>query len=123
MFTPGEVIVALDVLDEGESNSQTVNQTVNENGNARTIQAIQPQTTPPTPTPEQDELHVTCTHHAPGYYAKLQKGEEASITIESLLEASELDLLDEVAHIEHALAAAEPESTLTQTLNGPDTVE
>jgi hypothetical protein len=118
-FMPGEVVVVPDVLDKGESNSQTVN----ENANACTVQTIQPQTTPPTPTPEQDELRVTCTHHAPGYYAKLQKGEAASITIESLLEASELNLLDEVAHIEHTLATAEPEPTLTQALNSPDAVE
>jgi hypothetical protein len=111
--------VALDVLDEGESNGQTAN----ENATARTIQTIQPQTTPPTPTPEQDELRVTRTRHAPGYYAKLQKGEAASIAIESLLEASELDLLDEVAHIERTLAAAEPEPTLAQALNGPNAVE
>jgi hypothetical protein len=109
-FTPGEVVVAPDVLDKGESNSQTAN----ENAIARTIQTIQPQTTPPTPTPEQDEPRVTRTRHAPGYYAKLQKGEAASIAIESLLEASELNLLDEVAHIECALAATEPEPTLAQ---------
>jgi hypothetical protein len=31
--------------------------------------------------------------------------------------------LDEVAHIECALAATEPEPTLTQALNSPDAVE
>jgi hypothetical protein len=118
-FMPGEVVVAPDVLDEGESNGQTIN----ENATACTVQTIQPQTTPPTPTPEQDEPHVTHTRHAPGYYAKLQKGEVASIAIESLLEVSELNLLDEVAHIECALAAAEPEPTLAQALNSPDAVE
>jgi hypothetical protein len=39
------------------------------------------------------------------------------------MEASELDLLNEVAHLEVALAAAEPELTLQQALNGPDGVE
>ncbi|KAG2746858.1 hypothetical protein P692DRAFT_20738747, partial [Suillus brevipes Sb2] len=39
------------------------------------------------------------------------------------MEASELDLLDEEAHLHLALATAEPEPTLQQALNGPDGVE
>jgi hypothetical protein len=63
-----------------------------------------------------------------GYYTKLLNGESAtseaaSVAIEHLLEASEIDLLDEESHIERALAATEPEPTLQQALNGLDEPE
>ncbi|KAG2741739.1 hypothetical protein P692DRAFT_20751289, partial [Suillus brevipes Sb2] len=45
------------------------------------------------------------------------------MALEALNEASTLDLLDEETHLHLALAAAEPEPTLQQALNGPDSVE
>jgi hypothetical protein len=45
------------------------------------------------------------------------------MALEALNEASALNLLDEETHLHLALAAAEPEPTLQQALNGPDSVE
>jgi hypothetical protein len=83
---------------------------------------------PPTP-------RVTCVQPPPGFYRSLNRGETASIAITNLLEASELDLIDEdpltnqlrltspTNLIHSAFATAEPEPTLQQALNGPDAVE
>jgi hypothetical protein len=64
-----------------------------------------------------------CPRPAPGYYAQLQKGQIATVTISSLKKASELDLLDKEAHIHLVLAAAEPEPTLQQALNSLNSPE
>jgi hypothetical protein len=45
------------------------------------------------------------------------------VAIETLMEASEMDLLDKTTHLEWALAVAEPEPSLHQALNRPDTTE
>jgi hypothetical protein len=49
-----------------------------------------------------------------GYYTRLLNGEAGK---------GEMDLLDETAHLERALAVAEPEPSLHQALNGPDATE
>jgi hypothetical protein len=83
---------------------------------------------PPTP-------RVTRVRPPPGFYRSLNRGETASIAITNLLEASELDLIDEdpltnqlrltspTNLIHSAFATAEPEPTLQQALNGPDAIE
>jgi hypothetical protein len=53
----------------------------------------------------------------------LHEGEMVSIALDSLTEASVIDLMDEEAHIHLALAVMEPESTLQQALNGSDSAE
>jgi hypothetical protein len=58
-----------------------------------------------------------------GYYTALHEGEMASIALDSLTEASVIDLMDEEVHIHLALAVTEPELTLQQALNSPDSAE
>jgi hypothetical protein len=65
----------------------------------------------------------------------LNKGQRASVAVANLLDESELDLIDEESltcrsspispssPIHSAFAAAKPEPTLQQALNGPDTIE
>ncbi|KAG2756749.1 hypothetical protein P692DRAFT_20647372, partial [Suillus brevipes Sb2] len=57
--------------------------------------------------------------YPPGYYASLNEGESVNLAVEP----AETDLLDEGITHHMALAAAEPEPTLQQALNGPDGIE
>ena len=62
----------------------------------------------------------------PGYYARLNDGESASLAAESIFEPTKSDFADEepITHWQlNALAAAEAEPTLGQALNDPDAVE
>jgi hypothetical protein len=115
-FAPPSVVVARDVLDEGESAHMEEIEGVSKECNAPSIQHIPDSST----TPDNPEPRQTRARPAPGYYSQLQKGQTAAVAIENLREASELDLLDEEAHIHLALAVAQPEPTLQQALNGPD---
>jgi hypothetical protein len=115
-FAPPSVVVARDVLDEGESAHMEEIEGVSKECNAPSIQHIPNSST----TPDDPEPRQTRAWPAPGYYSQLQKGQTAAVAIENLREASELDLLDEEAHIHLALAVAQPEPTLQQALNGPD---
>lgn len=64
-------------------------------------------------------MTVMRTHPPVGYYKALHEGENASAAV-----IEEIDDEGLTGHLEHwALAAAEPEPTLQQALNGPDTIE
>jgi hypothetical protein len=126
-------MVAGDTLDEGEP-TPVVNEYNNNNNiviNAPSVQAIPPPSTPPRPSARPitpPAPRVTRMRQPVGYYTKLVngeagKGETASVAIETLMEASEMDLLDKTTHLEWALAVAEPEPSLHQALNRPDATE
>jgi hypothetical protein len=117
-----DVVLAEDVQDEGESNVSEVCQSKT-NENTPSILDTSPSPSQPVPTPTPPQPCETCPRPPPEYYAGLQRGESASVAIETLMEASELDLLDEEGHIQLTLVTAEPEPTLQQALNGPDAVE
>jgi hypothetical protein len=119
VFVPPNIRVDQDVLDEGESRPSdeiSTHKVRESSSNTPSIHPIPVTPADPTPTLNAPE----CPRLAPGYYAQLQKGQTVTVTTSSLKKASELDLLDEEAHIHLALAVAEPESILQQALNGPD---
>ncbi|KAG2047745.1 hypothetical protein BDR06DRAFT_896810 [Suillus hirtellus] len=122
VFVPPDIMVTLDVLDEGESGTdikgrdQKDSASASKDVNTPTAQPIQSMPD----TSLNPEPRTTRARPAPGYYSHLQQGERAAVAFETLQEASALDLLDEEAHLHLALAAAQPEPTLQQALNGPD---
>jgi hypothetical protein len=129
-FVPRTVIVNADILDEGESEASAEMPSTSDNVQhvTPTSQAPKtpPQTTQPLPVPKTPR--TTRVRPPVGYYRALNQGERASTAISELLEESEMDLIDDEEatynHPEqHALAAAEPEPTLQQALNGPDAEE
>jgi hypothetical protein len=127
------MVTTVDVPNEGESeaskeqayidtsSSNIQNVTPPEETPLTPPRIAQPLPTPVTPRP-------TRVRPPAGFYKALNQGERASAAVTDLLEASEMDLVDEVHANTHrpihwALAAAEPEPTLQQALNGPDAVE
>jgi hypothetical protein len=114
-----------DVLNEGESSAVYIISTGTSSAtvNAPNVQVIPKVLTPPPQLPTPLPMRETHTRHPPGYYAQLNEGQVTLVAIESLMEASEIDLLYEEAHIHLALAVAQPEPTLQQALNGLDGVK
>jgi len=112
-FVPPSVAIADDVLDEGESSVAADQRPLTPASNAQQVLPKQPPSTP-TKAPQRPITppapRTTRTRHPPGYYASLNNG-LASLAAE------------DTALTYHALAAAEPEPTLKQALNGPDAAE
>jgi hypothetical protein len=81
MFVPLSIVVARDVLDEGESAHMEEIKDVSKECNAPSVQPIPNSSTH---TPDDPEPRQTRTQPAPGYYSQLQKGQMAAIAIESL---------------------------------------
>lgn len=109
-FVPSTVVVSDGVQAEGE---YTDEQNVSVQEPLQNDSHAPPQTPTPTTPPAQSQPlptppapRPTRVRPPPGYYAALNEGETASLALDSL-----------------ALAAAEPEPTLQQALNGPDAVE
>jgi len=124
-FAPLEVVVGVDAQDEGESMTISTNAS-HRSDNAPNVQVTSPPpplpTTPPRPPIPLDTppaLRPKCTHYPPGYYASLNEGESVNLAID----LAETDLLDKSITHHMALAAAVPEPTLQQALNGPDGIE
>jgi hypothetical protein len=142
-FMPQTVTMADDILDEGESappvapvapstmtGIQDVIPPVPSEKSTPTTPPRVPLQLPIPPTPR-----VTRIWPPPGFYRSLNQGETALIAIANLLEASELDLIDEdpltnqlkltspTNLIHSTFATAEPKPTLQQALNGPDAIE
>jgi hypothetical protein len=124
-FTPPSIIVAEDVPVEGESaaapaksNAQHVSPPVT---NIPSTPPRISQPLPPPPAPRSTRVRPPV-----GYYQALNQGEKAS----AAFEVDEDPLTDQTSPIsftndplEWALAAAQPEPTLQQALNGPDAIE
>jgi hypothetical protein len=125
-FILSVVIVADGVQAEGEYTD--IQQTVSVQEPLQTASPELPQTPTTPPSQSQPLLTPPATKPTrvrlpPGYYVALHEGETASIALDSLKEASAMDLMEEEAHIHLALAVVEPESTLQQALNGPASAE
>ncbi|OJA10450.1 hypothetical protein AZE42_05889 [Rhizopogon vesiculosus] len=93
-------------------------------------QNVLPQSIPSTPPKASPQLPIPTAPRSTrirpplGYYKALNEGEMASV---AAINKSELDAQEDVLltsqYTQWALAAAEPEPTLQQALNGPDAIE
>ena len=110
-FAPATVTVAADVPVEGEKVAIPAN-------NTQHVSPPAPATPPKVPQALliPTAPRATCVRPPIGYYKALNEGESAAIA-----KIEEVDEEDSPAH--WALAAAEPEPTLQQALNGPDAIE
>jgi hypothetical protein len=130
VFVLEQMSVAVDVPDEGESHPDAATTTPAPAPVPSTVQNTVPPTptTPPRPPmvleipPTPRPTHIT---YPPGYYSTLNNGTLAALSAE--VEPKE-ELVDDEPNDErlthlYALAAVEPEPTLQQVLNGPDTEE
>jgi hypothetical protein len=120
-FVPTTVTVASDVPVEGEMVTPTKVPASN------TQHVLPPPPNIPQPLPIPTAPKATRVRPPVGYYKALNQGESASLAAELHFEESELDLMDNASLTSHvtpsAFAAAEPEPTLKQALNGPDAIE
>jgi hypothetical protein len=113
-FVPTTVTVAADVPVEGEKVTPTPVPTSNAQHVSPTTPSTLPKVQQPLPIPTAPR--ATHIHPPVGYYKALNQGESASIAT-----IPEPD--DDMELTQWALAAAEPEPTLQQALNGPDAIE
>jgi hypothetical protein len=141
-FVPAAVTVAADVLNVGEMAPPVVPVVPSTTSTVQNVSQPAPIKKPPSTPPRiPQQLSTLPTPRPtriwppPGFYKALNEGQRASVAVANLLDESELDLIDEesltcqssptssTSPIHSALAAAEPEPTLQQALNGPDAIE
>jgi hypothetical protein len=139
---PAAVTVAADVLNVGEMAPPVVPVVPSTTSTVQNVSQPAPIKKPPSTPPRiPQQLSTLPTPRPtriwppPGFYKALNEGQRASVAVANLLDESELDLIDEesltcqssptssTSPIHSALAAAEPEPTLQQALNGPDAIE